>query len=698
MGRNTKHIRRLPREVRSLKPEDALYRVLDQAPVGAAVISLNWHALQVNEEFCRITGYREDELLGMKFTDVNASPDVTRDVKGIEPPAAQDAAVAIETLAAHRPDGGTSSVREYSAPRAPESLALQAPLADQRANAPVSPTPSPTGLTPPEWRAVEERYLTKLCRSGAPVRYEKELLRKDGSRVPVEVLVHTVCGDGGAPSCYYAFVTDLTQRRCAQQELAASETLFRGLVENANGVFYMLSSDGTINYVSPAVESVLGYAPAELVGRNYLEIIADEDKEAVRIAWDDVLRGRLYPSEYRIRRKSGEQCWVRTSSRPHVENGRRVGIRGTLIDLTDRKRAEEALMESEEKYRQLFTVESGAIVLVDAEGLRFVDVNQSAEKLYGWTKEEFLTLTVANISAEPDRTVVDTGRVALGELTWVPLRYHRRKNGEVFPVEISAGTFTLRDRRIVCAVMRDITERVRSTQALADYQKRLRTMASEKALSEERERRRIAVGLHDQIGQSLALVCMRLERLAETTGATKQGDEFREMLGRLGEALKATRTLTFELSPQILYEFGLVPAVAALGQELQQRHGVSFSTSCEGEVAGHEKDVLILLYQSIRELLTNVIKHSRARRCHISFFAQSDGMVINVQDDGIGFDPDAARLQGASRRSFGLFSIQERLHGLGGGMEIESRPRQGTLVTLWVPRTRTSTDLGEESP
>ena len=134
------------------------------------------------------------------------------------------------------------------------------------------------------------------------------------------------------------------------------------------------------------------------------------------------------------------------------------------MDITERKRAEEALRESEQRYRQLFETESDAIFLMDSESGRFVDANQSALKMYGYSREEFLCLSHVDVSAEPDQT----RQAVAAKQTAVPLRWHRRKDGAVFPVEISGGYFESQGRKMHVAAIRDITLRQRAEQQLRD--------------------------------------------------------------------------------------------------------------------------------------------------------------------------------------------------------------------------------------
>lgn len=135
-------------------------------------------------------------------------------------------------------------------------------------------------------------------------------------------------------------------------------------------------------------------------------------------------------------------------------------------EIITRKQAEDALQESGEQYRQLFDTVSDAIMLFDAATKKIIDANSICQSMYGYSKDEFLNLSLSRITAEPEESEQSIKQVLSGEISRIPLRYHRRKDGTIFPVEISSGTFKLGDRRILCGVVRDITERKKIEEAL----------------------------------------------------------------------------------------------------------------------------------------------------------------------------------------------------------------------------------------
>ena len=210
----------------------------------------------------------------------------------------------------------------------------------------------------------------------------------------------------------------------------------------------------------------------------------------------------------------------------------------------------------------------------------------------------------------------------------------------------------------------------------------LRRLASEICLAEERERRQIAEDLHDHLGQALALMRARLRQLRGDAVLGGHGDALGELVSLSDQAIRYTRNLTFELSPPVLYELGLGPALDWLGEQATRKHGLKVKVRdlCR---SGVPDNIKVMLWRSARELLHNVIKHAEARRVTLTLEIRDRDVVLAVADDGIGFDLAEARLHAGNR--FGLFSIEERLRQLGGRMTVTTAMGQGTRVTLETP-------------
>ncbi len=233
--------------------------------------------------------------------------------------------------------------------------------------------------------------------------------------------------------------------------------------------------------------------------------------------------------------------------------------------------------------------------------------------------------------------------------------------------------------------MTDVTERVRSEQELQENRQHLRSLAAALTMTEERERHALATQLHDSIGQTLALLNLKLGELETGDPPPDFSRRIAEARALVGEMTKVTRTLTFALSPPILYALGLEAAVDAMGKRLAEQYGIAFACYEFGPPQPLNEELRILLFQSIRELLLNVVKHARARQAKVSFSRGSETFSVVVEDDGIGFDTASLFRRNHAVAGFGLFSIRERLKHLDGSFTMHSVPGQGTMATLSVP-------------
>ena len=229
---------------------------------------------------------------------------------------------------------------------------------------------------------------------------------------------------------------------------------------------------------------------------------------------------------------------------------------------------------------------------------------------------------------------------------------------------------------------REIAERVRAEEALLVHQGRLRSLASELSLAEERERRRIAAGLHDHACQTLALSKMRIQELGDLL-APEQLDEVIGICGTLDETIGNVRDLIFDLSSPTLYKFGLEAALEELLEDkLQTEHGIHCTFCDDGAAKPLAEDVRILLFQSVRELLINVVKHAQAQEVSLDIVRHDDSVRITIRDDGVGFDVDEVLSTSSRSRGFGLFNVAERLDYIGGSLDMHSQLGQGSRFTL----------------
>ena len=227
---------------------------------------------------------------------------------------------------------------------------------------------------------------------------------------------------------------------------------------------------------------------------------------------------------------------------------------------------------------------------------------------------------------------------------------------------------------------RDVTSGATELERL---NRELRSLASQLSLAEEKERRCIAIELHDRTNETLVSGIIRLATLAKSVTDPGLANSLNEICQLLRQLTQETRLLMFELYPPSLYYLGLEAAIKELTDRVMEKYGIHVSFVDDARHKPVDTDVKILLFQAVRELLTNVAKHAQARAVSVIISGSGGNVRITVQDDGVGFD-NAVISDGGKASGFGLYSLSERLRYVGGHLEAESGS-WGTRITLTVP-------------
>jgi len=240
----------------------------------------------------------------------------------------------------------------------------------------------------------------------------------------------------------------------------------------------------------------------------------------------------------------------------------------------------------------------------------------------------------------------------------------------------------------------ELTGRTKFEQEVSDYWKRLRDLTVRLALAEERERRRIAEGLHDIIGQRLAIATLEINLLQAKEDSPEKLRNLRKIKRLIKQTSQVCRSLSFELSSPVLYQLGLEAAIKSLGNRLLAETGITFRFRSDRRPTPLSDQMKVLLFRSLRELIRNIVSHARARNVSIEVHRVGDQVYIRVEDDGVGFN--AAKLNDLVLAGhYGLASIREQLFHAGGSMRVESQPGKGSRVLLQTPLEQP--DLGDSN-
>ena len=317
--------------------------------------------------------------------------------------------------------------------------------------------------------------------------------------------------------------------------------------------------------------------------------------------------------------------------------------------------------------------------------------NDAAVEMFGFSRNELIGKNTIELRPE-GKEYEEKGREFIEKLFEDGYvkgleRKWKRKDGTLIDIEINIVLLKDEEGTIQGSLgsLRDVTQQKQAQEKLITYHKQLRSLASELSLVEESARRNIAQNLHDQIGQSLAIAKMKLGVLKKASLPGEITEAIDDIYNLIVQSTQDTRSLIVELRPPVLYELGFEAAIEWLIGQITQQHGITVDFEYNQHQKKLDNQISIFLFQAVRELLMNVVKHAGTRNSKVSIKKDDDYITVTILDNGAGFDPSLCNSYEQKTAGFGLFSIKERLTYLGGNFDIQSQPGQGTSVTLTAP-------------
>ncbi len=287
-----------------------------------------------------------------------------------------------------------------------------------------------------------------------------------------------------------------------------------------------------------------------------------------------------------------------------------------------------------------------------------------------------------DVARQLRQVLATPGRVAGWEFRKI------RRDGTIVWVRESVRTVRTRSGGTqILVACQDITDSKEAEFRLREQDDRLRSFTLRSALREERERRRIAAGLHDEIAGVLARAARELAALRESSAPADRERLIEQIKAWIDSVIESARSLTFELSSPVLHELGLEAAIRDLGERTARRNGIRFRFETDKQTPRLAEGAEIALFRAVRQLFSNIEQHARANNVTIAVARVDDQIVIRIEDDGQGFDPAERCADGRANRGFGLFSVRVGVEELGGRLEIHSVPGTGTRAVLAVPLT-----------
>jgi len=342
-------------------------------------------------------------------------------------------------------------------------------------------------------------------------------------------------------------------------------------------------------------------------------------------------------------------------------------------EITERKRAHEALRDSEERYRQIFEGVDDVVMVYGSQG-EFLDCNESTLHRLGYSRQEFLRLRAADIVHPDYHLLMQDNQRAIwaGERTVVESA-HRCKDGRVIPVEVNARRIEYQGQSAILAVVRDITERKHVEEALRVLSRRL-------VEAGEMERQHIARELHDQVGQSLTALNLLLETAAHSPKNAEAN--LRDTKDMVSELVARVRDLSLDLRPPMLEDLGLLPTLQWHFDRYTSQTAVRVNFGHKGLNRRFGPQVELAAYRIVQEALTNVARHVSVDEVTVELWTSRDALGIRIEDRGAGFNPNSVL---GSAAGSGVVGMGERARSLGGQLTVESAPGVGTRLKAELP-------------
>lgn len=541
------------------------------------------------------------------------------------------------------------------------------------------------GLVVPEHAAAFRSLTERVCR-GERGTLEFELVGFKGTRRWMETHAVPFRDEASGETRLLAITRDITERRRAEQALRESEERFQLFMENMPAAAWIRDAQFRYTFVNRRYAETWGGGskPHEFLGRDATENFSPEVLAYFRDSDEDV-RTHGVPVQYVDSKPSGR--WLKVKF--PVPDGRGgVGVAGISVDITERSRLEDALAESERRFRT-FMDNAPAVAWIKDAGLRYTYVNQafahnhgrSAHEMLGHDDFELFPAELATYFRVHDEEV-RSGGGAVQTVRRMPQPDGSTRHwlAVKFPFADASGSTGIAGFAV------DVSARVDAEDKARRYADDVRSLVNRLVQAQEAERRRVADELHDLIGQNLTALGIDLQALKQrlqSGGDLIAGPRLDAMAVLVETTIDAIRGVMTDLRPAALEEFGLLPALRWHASVFSERTGIKVTTHATGAAVRLSRDAELAVFRIVQETLTNVAKHSGAANVKIAI-RYGDGVALTVEDDGRGFT-EAPSTRNSKRGGFGLTTMRERAEAYGGRLRIES-PGRGTRVVLEMPK------------
>ena len=559
-------------------------------------------------------------------------------------------------------------------------------------------------LIPESFKVAMEKQRRKIEGETASQRYELGLVRKDGTGAIIETMI-SIISDGEQPVAVQEISIDISERKWLEKMLQESESVLSHIVEGSSVATFVIDKEHRITHWNRACENLTGIPSSEVVGTNrqwspfYFEerpIMADivvdrvPDEEiakyyGVKYGKPALIEGAYEAEDFFPHFGTGGRWLFFTAAPLRDPKGNVMGAIETLQDITERKQAEEAVKESERRYRDLFDSASEAIFIRDLKGF-ILEANQAASDLTGYTVDELATMNIRqyltpasfDIAMEMQRKQIE-GETASQRFELEIIRKDGAKAIIELAIRLITGSGNGQPAGVQC-IARDVTEERKMREGMHFYLQKI-------LVAQEEERKRIARDLHDDTSQSLLLLTHQLDAIASEPKnklAKPVREKLNEAYNLAVDTLGGLRRYAQELRPAILDHLGLVAAMEWMADKLITEDNIDADVQLDMQRQELPHEVQLILFRIGQEALGNVKRHAEASKVVIRLESGAGKIKMIIVDNGKGLaQTQVSDLSSAGK--LGIMGMQERAQLLGGTLKIESELGKGTAIIVEIP-------------
>jgi PAS domain S-box-containing protein len=490
----------------------------------------------------------------------------------------------------------------------------------------------------------------------------------------------------GEPILMTGSMMDITERKLAEEKIIHSNERFELIAKTTNDAVWETDLETGVSWGNEMHQMMYGLTLENEIP-NFEEWklhLHPDDRDWVIKSLHDALASadNTWITEYRFVKSLGEIVTI--YDRTYIvrnSQGKPVRMMGSMMDITERKKAEDALLQSEEKYRTLVEQATDGIFIADHTG-KFIIVNSAAVKLSKYTEEELANLTIYDL-ADPEEIKTNPFKFEemKSELGARSERKLKRKDGSIVDIEINAKF--LSDGRFL-AFIRDITERKKSENELNSSYRAIRKLTSHLQNAREEERTHIAREIHDELGQQLTVLKMDVSWLIKKIKQFENqqlNNKAAEIVQMLNDTVNTIRRISSDLRPVLLDDLGLAAAIEWHLSEFGKRSGIKTEFFTLESTIEIPRAIATGLFRIYQESITNIARHAEATEVMVELFIEDRVVTMAIADNGKGFDVTSI----GRKKTLGVLGMQERTVMMGGTFRIKRNPAKGMKVEVHVP-------------